>query len=298
MSQALLRSLRRMRSAAILLLLVGLSGGCQRRPEVPPIVDQPGGPALEGKVVWRDLITTDVAKASAFYTQLFGWQITPSADAPDKFALIRHEGRPIGSIVSGDELEGTELAARWISSISVPNAQGAIDAAVAGGAKAHITLLDLPRRGKTAVLIDPQGAGFAVLVSSAGDPPDIGPVTNSWLWTELWARDAEKAADFYVGSFRYDHEKVAMPGFDAMYHILKSSGKERLGIVQSPVASVTPAWLPYIKVQDAVKMTDRARELGGKVYMAPNPKIRSNSVAILADPTGGFFAVQEWPIKK
>jgi len=282
----------------VLLLLLGSAAGCQQRPVVPPIVDQAGTPRLEGKVVWHDLVTTDVAKASKFYSELFGWQITPSADAPDKFAFIRHEGRPIGSIVSSDDLEGKELAARWIASISVANVDGAVKAAASGGGKAHITSLEIPNRGTTAVLIDPQGAPFAVLASSAGDPQDIGVVTNSWLWNELWTKDAEKAADYYAGAFGYTVEKRAMPGFTTQYHVLKAAGKERLGVVQSPVASVSPAWLPYIKVNNAVKMADRARQLGGQIYIAPSPTIRSNSVAILADPTGGVFAVQEWPVRK
>jgi predicted enzyme related to lactoylglutathione lyase len=286
------------RPLCVAILLAGFAAGCQRQPVIPPIVDQPGSARIEGKVVWRDLITTDVAKASKFYGDLFGWQVTPSAEAPEKFAFIRFEGRPIGSIVSSDDLEGKELAARWIASISVPDVDVAVQAAAGGGGKAHIKSLEIPNRGKTAVLIDPQGAPFAVLASSAGDPQDAGMVTNSWLWTELWAKDAEKAADYYAGAFGYTVEKRAMPGFDTQYHLLKANGKERLGVVQSPVASVTPAWLPYIKVADAVKTANRAVALGGKIYVAPSPSLRSNSVAILADPTGGVFAVQEWPVRK
>ena len=44
---------------------------------------------------------------------------------------------------------------------------------------------------------------------------------------------------------------------------------------------------------DVAAVTNKARTLGGSVLMAPNAEVRNGRVAILADPSGAGFVVQE-----
>lgn len=280
-------------------LLVALAlAGCQKPPVVPPIVDGNGGPQLPGKVVWLDLITNDVAAAGKFYSELFGWQITPLAGAEDKFALIRHGGRPIGGIVYSEKLETASMGARWLVSLSVPDVDRVIAAGVEAGGSSLVAPFDLPNRGRSAILVDPQGSAVALLTSSSGDPADQTAGTYDWFWTELWAKDGGAAASYYSRVFGYTEKKVDAPGFKNAYTVMEKDGKPRCGIAQAPVASVPSTWLPYVKAEDPKQLMARAQQLGGKVYIAVDEKVRNGSVAILADPTGGIFGVQQWPIPK
>jgi predicted enzyme related to lactoylglutathione lyase len=47
-------------------------------------------------------------------------------------------------------------------------------------------------------------------------------------------------------------------------------------------------------VQDVNATAAKAASLGGKVLMAPTQQVRDGSVAIIADPNGAGFVVQEW----
>ena len=40
----------------------------------------------------------------------------------------------------------------------------------------------------------------------------------------------------------------------------------------------------------------RAVSLGGRLLIAPRAEVRGGTLAVIADPTGGAFALQKWPL--
>lgn len=275
-----------------LLLLAGLLvAGCASASRLfggslPPIAS--GGPRLPGKIVWRDLVTADMAGAQRFYAGVFGWQFEPVADG---YVLARNGDRLVGGIAALGAADGSQ----WLTQIAVADAAAAAAAARGAGATILLGPLELRGRGRVVVARDPLGAVFGMLQASDGDPADLPPRTGDWLWSELWVDDPPAAAKFYFPLFNY------APGLqrigDKKYLYFKSDGRARGGLVQKPDPQVGNAWVSYVKVADVDAAVARALQFGGRVLFAPSPDVRGGSVAVLADPGGAGLLVQEWPVE-
>jgi len=278
------------------------------RPVPPPVTDDAAPEVLVGKVVWHDLLTHDAEAARQFYGTLFGWSFEGSEEAPGRYWDITREGQVIGSVFAADpdELDSP----LWLVSISVPDVDGWVLRASSLGAAITVQPTDLPNRGRYAVVQDPQGAFFVLLRSTSGDPRD-GQERESrdWLWTELWTTDAPGAVEFYEGLLGYRSEgiaarledvaddeygeAVAEGNLPVVFFAMYAGGKPRAGIHQLPVEGL-PHWLPYVAVPDVAEATARAVELGAEVLL-PAEAVNNGEAAILADPTGAPFGVQQWP---
>jgi predicted enzyme related to lactoylglutathione lyase len=58
-------------------------------------------------------------------------------------------------------------------------------------------------------------------------------------------------------------------------------------------SSLPAVWIPYVRVDDVAAMVARARTLGARVLVPPQPHHRSQ-VAVLVDPMGAPFALADW----
>ena len=245
-----------------------------------------------GRFVWYDLVTDDVAAARAFYGELFGWEFEEIPGHPNQFVLIRSGGIPIGGLVQLERERPDSAGSRWIGSLSVTDvdvmAQRFRDrgGAVLGGP------VDIDKRGRVAVVSDPQGAVLALVRTEDGDPPEREPRVNDWLWQELWTTDGPTALAFYQDMIGYQSQTVDIPA--GAYHVLQRDGHSYAGLAQLPWDSVPPIWLPYIMVEDPGAVSARVEALGGRVVLSPD-QIQSRDAAVIEDPTGGKLAVQRWP---
>ena len=302
-----------LKRGALVAACAALVGACSHapppaRPVPPPITADAAPEALVGKVVWHDLLTHDADAALDFYGSLFGWSFQESEEAPERYWDITRQGQVIGGVFAADadELDSP----LWLVSLSVPDVDGSVSRAGGLGASATVPPADLPNRGRYAVLEDPQGAFFVVLRSTAGDPRDTQDRDpGEWLWSELWTTDARGAVDFYEGLLGYRSEgiaaRLAEVGEDeygeaiaegdqpVVFFAMYAGEKVRAGIHQLP-AGGRPHWLPYVAVRDVAEAVTRAVELGAELLLPPEA-VSNGEAAILADPTGAPFGVQQWP---
>ena len=149
--------------------------------------------------------------------------------------------------------------------------------------------------GAEAVLADPDGAVFAVLASSSGDPPDYLPAPGEWIWSSLLVRDADHEAGFYQTLFGYD--VFDLPSDDSLEHLILSSDDfARVGVNALPQDSQRrhPHWLNFVRVADATAAAAKATALGGRVLVEPRVDRHGGKLAVLADPAGAPFGVMEW----
>ena len=184
----------------------------------------------------------------------------------------------------------------WLTFISAANVDAVQAAAIQHGAKLLFGPRDFPDRGREAVFADPQGAVFAVLGSSSGDPPDVLAAPGEWIWSSLITSDPDTAAAFYKALFGYEvHELPAAAG--AEHLLLASDDYARASVNSLPpgVANTYPHWLSYVRVEDAVSMAEKVVALGGRVLVAPRIDRQGGKVAVVADPQGAPFGLLEWP---
>jgi predicted enzyme related to lactoylglutathione lyase len=260
----------------------------------PPIVDPPTASWHPGKWIWADLITSDVVRAADFYAAVFGWtyETYGGDEDTDTYTLVLADGVPIGGMVFDARPPGKALAAgRWIGLMSVPDVGAAVQAAKAAGGQVAMPARVLGARGETAALLDPEGALFGVVRSTAGDPGDFLGDVGEWLWVELWAADPKAMAGFYQAVGGYEAATPAAPDVPLAF-VLGQQGRSRAGILQRPGEVPNSAWLPYVRVADIDAAMERARAAGARAMAGPFDR-PAGRVAVMLDPLGAPVAMAE-----
>jgi uncharacterized protein len=117
-----------------------------------------------GQFSWNELITTDPAGATKFYTALFGWK-TQEWPTPDFIYTIvsvnQAEFGQGGIMPIPPDAQGMPSA--WISYVTVDDVDATAKQAEQLGGKVMSPPRDIPKVGRFAVIQDPQGAAVAVI---------------------------------------------------------------------------------------------------------------------------------------
>jgi predicted enzyme related to lactoylglutathione lyase len=267
--------------------------------EVPPL-SKPASAALHvGKLVWLDLETTDLQQAKSFYRSLFGWDFRDyHADGVD-YTVALLNGQPIAGMVRRRVvMNDSERPSAWLPFFSVANVNASSDQALKAHAQVRSLPEDLPLRGRQARFVDPDGAVFALLTSSSGDPADDpNPrALGTWGWPCLLARDPAQEAVFYQQLMNYT--VLASPAAQGFEHIALNSGQyERADVRALPagVAALRPEWIGFVRVFSSADTAKLAVKLGGHVLVARTREARGGISSILADPSGAAFGILELP---
>ena len=264
--------------------------------QLPAIVEPASQEHHVGKVIFVELVTPDLAAAKKFYAGLFGWTFRDIQAGKIQYAEAFLDGRPVAGLVHKNLPASEHRQPAWLSFFSVRDVDAAKKVALQNAAKVLFEPHSIPDRGREAVFADPQGAVFAVLASSSGDPADVLVAPGEWIWSSLITSDPNTDAAFYQKLF--DYEVFEMPASQGAQHLLLASDNYARASVNTLPANkpnVHPHWLNYVRVEDAVKMTAKVVELGGRVVVAPRLDRQGGKVAVVADPLGAFFGLLEWP---
>lgn len=274
---------------AVMLLL----GGCT--PQTGPqagqgLTDMP----LYGKFIWHDLITDDVDAARAFYGPLMGWTFedTQRPGGGPYTLIVSAAGQYVGGMVElADPANGDDYS-RWLGYYAVPGVDEAVEATLEAGGKIVVGARNLATVARVAAVRDPDGAVVGLASSGVGYPPDR-PVTGDGeiIWNELLAANPAKLAAFYVALSSGGVDETVRN--DNRYYLLEDAGQPRAGIMLRPDPQLEPLWLTYFATGDASLAAGKAAALGGAILMKPRADIRDGTIALLKDPTGAVFGMQQ-----
>ncbi len=114
-----------------------------------------------GKFCWNELVTKDIAGSQRFYARMFGWR--EEAFGPD-YTLFKNPGdkaddRAVGGMISMP----TAPATGWLPYVIVENCDASVNKARELGAKIAVEAKDIPKVGRIAVIVDPQGAAIGII---------------------------------------------------------------------------------------------------------------------------------------
>ena len=277
--------------AAIATLAPGVAGAF----ELPPLVQSAKAEHHPGKIIWADLVTSDSATAKHFYGTLFGWTFSDIHDGAIEYSLALHDGQPVAGIVQRPVKQGEDRHPAWLTFISVRDVNKTRQAILAHGGKMLSPPHTYPRRGRQAVFADPQGAVFATLQSSTGDPEDALADPGEWIWSSLLSHDPDSEAAFYQTVFGY--EVFDLPREDGLqHHLLATQNYARASsnVLPAEAANVHPHWLNFVRVTNVGETAAKAQSLGGRILVLPHPDRHGGQVAVLADPAGAAFGLLEW----
>jgi uncharacterized protein len=289
---------RRFFRRAVLAALLAVAGAAPVMAQslvLPPIVEPPSQEHHIGKVIFLELVTPDLAASKQFYSGLFGWTFRDLAAGSIQYAEASLDGRPVAGLFHKALPAGEQRAPAWLGFFAVADVDATAKIAQEHGAKLLFGPRSFPDRGRQAVFADPQGAVFAVLASSSGDPPDFLAAPGEWIWSSLITRDPDTAAAFYQTLFGYD--VFELPASAGAQHLLFASQNYARASANSLPASrpdTYPYWLNYVRVEDADKMAAKVVALGGRVLVAPRPDRQGGKLAVVADPQGAAFGLLEW----
>jgi predicted enzyme related to lactoylglutathione lyase len=286
----------RQRLLAALLVVAGAAPVTAAPLQLPALVEPASQEHHAGKVIFVELVTPDLAAAKRFYAELFGWTFRDIQAGGTKYAEASLNGRPVAGLIHKDVPAGERRQPAWLSFFAVRDVDAARQTALQHGAKVLFEPHSIPNRGREAVFADPQGAVFAVLASSSGDPPDVLAVPGEWIWSSLITSDPDTDAAFYQTLF--DYEVFDLPADAGSQHLMLASdnyARASANTLPANRPNMRPHWLNYVRVEDAAKMTARLVALGGRVLVEPRVDRHGGKVAVVADPLGAHFGLLEWP---
>lgn len=276
----------------LFLLVVASASTAGAAPErIPPLLPEPTHERIPGKIVWADLFTTESNTTARFYSSLFDWSVRTIADAQGKYVILSSSAGPVVGIARGPDRKDGRPASRWMAYFSTDGIDDAAAAVTQNGGRILAGPGAIPERGMHALAADPAGALFGLMTSTAGDPVDAEAAEGGLLWFNLFARDPQALAPFYAdvaGLESRDWRRGAV--------MLTREGVDRASI--SPLGeetSATATWVPFFKVASMDRKLKLARRLGAKLVVEPDTLENGTRVAVLADTTGGIFALAETP---
>jgi uncharacterized protein len=247
-----------------------------------------------GRFVWYELLTTDVAAATAFYAKVMGWG-TQDASAPGQPYTLLTVGRAAACGVMGlsEELTRMGVMPRWLGYVGVNDVDAATERLSRLGGAVRVPPTNVPDISRFAVVADPQAAPLVLVkwrrpdqhpLVERGEPRRVG-------WHELLAADAESAFAFYRELFNWQRDYTDL---DAMggYQRFSVDGRTIGGICDKPATVPEPFWLFYFNIGDIEAAAERVKAGGGQIVEGPFETPGGNTVARCTDPQGAMFALE------
>ncbi|NOZ02779.1 MAG: VOC family protein [Deltaproteobacteria bacterium] len=246
---------------------------------------------LSGKFVWFEVMTHDIDKAKAFYTQMFGWEVEEmSMEGGFVYSAFRNGGANFGGLFPMDK-SMKDVPPHWLGYLSVDDVDETAKKIESAEGMIAVEPMTVPGVGRMALALDPEGARFSVFAGQQPDPPDDQDTEIGGIcWCELWSNLADAALKFYCGVFGYDFEEFPTEG-EGKYYVLKTGDKTRAGIMQSRTPGVPSNWVQYVSVENCDNAADKARSLGGKVLFDPVEMRGVGRFTVIEDPEGAVIGI-------
>lgn len=112
--------------------------------------------------IWNELGTTDTQKAGEFYSNVFGWSQEAFPGSPVEYTVFKNGDRGAGGMYRITPEMGP-IPPHWLVYFAVDDCDAKVQKATELGARVMKPAEDIPGVGRFAILIDPQGAAFAIL---------------------------------------------------------------------------------------------------------------------------------------
>jgi len=113
-------------------------------------------------ICWNELATTDLSRAQAFYTGMFGWSAGTQTVGNPRYITFTQDGVARGGMLAIDPSRGP-VPPHWLVYFAVSDCDGQTALVQSLGGAVRVPPTDIPEVGRFAIVADPQGATFAVI---------------------------------------------------------------------------------------------------------------------------------------
>jgi uncharacterized protein len=242
---------------------------------------------------WVDLASPDLARSSAYYAALFGWEVfVQPGEESGGYLFFLHDGK---SAAGGGPTMSPEQPSAWATYVYVADAEATVEAVKTAGGTVMMGPFDVMGQGIAAYCIDPEGAYFAIWQPLIHQGAEHMNAPGGFCWNELNTRNVEGAKAFYGQVFGWEVRTSDNTG--ASYTEFLVDGRSIAGCID--ITNVLPAeipanWLVYFAVANADETVAKSLELGGATMMGPTDIPDMGRFAVITDPVGAVFAVMQF----
>jgi predicted enzyme related to lactoylglutathione lyase len=257
-----------------------------------------------GRLVWTELMTTDMKAAEAFYDKVIGWASEPFADSAMPYTAFNRSGPiPVAGLM--ERPAGMNMPPFWSMYIAVPRFEDALAQIKKLGGHELSEVIDIPDIGRMQMVKDPQGAAFYIIQPAPRDNPPVlserervegpdgEPEVGEASWLELMTTDQPAATTFYQQIFGWQPTDAMDMGDMGTYQMFNRGTRMLGGMMNKPkeLADVPPHWRIYFLVPDINSAAERIKVNGGTIMMGPMEVPGGDWVLNAMDPQGAAFAL-------
>lgn len=242
-----------------------------------------------GPFIWYEYTAASPEQAGAFYSAVMNWDIGTIGIPGMDYAVLQAPDGGVGGLVP------LQPGGRpgWTGIVQVANVDETARLFETLGGNVIVPGLDIPNIGRYAVLADPDGAQIAVMTpdsqerwsqESMARPGHAG-------WHELFARDGQKAFEFYHRVFGWSRSTAMDMGPMGTYQLFAQDGHDIGGMMTMTPQMPMPLWNFYFQVEGVDAAASRATAVGASLLNGPHQVPGGGWVVQFADPEGQLFSV-------
>lgn len=241
-----------------------------------------------GAPVWLDLTTSDVERAKDFYSAVFGWTYKTGGPEYGGYVTAFVGDRAVAGLMQNNPDWNTPDV--WTTYLHTADADATVAAAAAAGGSNCGGVMDIPQKGRMALLTDPSG-GFCGLWQPTGHSGSQAfNEAGAPLYFQLTTCDYAGALAFYRQVFGWTTRTVSDTD-EFRYSTAVFDGEELLGVMDGATflpEGVPSNWTVFLGAADVDKTVEVIAENGGSVVRAAEDTPYGRLAAV-ADPTGAAF---------
>lgn len=248
--------------------------------------------SVRGRILWYELLTTDMAAAERFYTAVVGWTTTAMEGSPQPYKMfMRTADAPVAGLMTIPE--GMGFPPHWGMYVGVPNLEAAVAQVEKLKGSALSPVIEVPNIGRMRTMKDPQGAMFSVYEPARPAPPEAKPELKDASWNELMTTDAAAGLKFYGELFGWKLRQEPMDMGPMGKYYVWGRDWDLGGMMNKPaeLAMVPPHWGFYFRVEDVNKGAERVKQNGGQVVNGPMEVPGGSWIVNCVDPQGAHFSL-------
>ncbi|MEJ5927866.1 VOC family protein [Corynebacterium sp. H128] len=249
----------------------------------------PAFEARHGMPIWVELSTSDIRKASHFYSEILSWEIGDEQD----YRMARCQGLPVAGLVHQTEATMPDM---WVTYFYTENLENSVERVAELGGRVILEPAQVSR-GEIALCVDPAGAVFGLLATDevfvAGGEP------GTPVWHELTATtNYGKAVEFYEELFGWVTQALGSEiaeGNEFNYTTALEDGAQFAGIWDAKgqfPPQVPSFWQTYLGVANVDDAANKVTELGGTLIREPWDS-DFGRMALIADSTGATLTLAQ-----
>ena len=148
-------------------------------------------PMAIGEFCWNELLTSDEAGATKFYSAVFGWQAADFPGVDMKYTLWKQQGKGIGGLM---KRPSEDIPPHWLGYVTVADTDATAKKVSEAGGRVIMPPFDVPTVGRIAVVQDPQGAALGI-IRPLNKPTVCN--ANQIVWCDIPVKDLDRAIRFY-----------------------------------------------------------------------------------------------------